>query len=119
MSSAILLNTLETAAPAQPNANDMICVSADTCGKAAMRTVVTRKISTDVCLHHTLRNEGVRSPISANMKLDAPTTSADEKNHEAVARRYAATTCGRRILFLRVHSEKQFTARWNTFTWKK
>lgn len=84
-----------------------------------MRTMVTRKTSTEVCLHHMLLNEGVRSPISANMKLDAPTASAEEKNHEAVARRYATTTCGRLNLFLRVHSEKQFTARWNRFAWKK
>ena len=100
-----------------PRLNDTICVRADTCGRTAMATVTKRKKRTEGCFHHTFLNDGVLSPASANMKFDAPITSAEEANHERDASTKAVTT----LLQLRTedgfrnisHSERQLAARWN------
>jgi hypothetical protein len=56
------------------------------------------------------------------MILENPTTSADVQNHDAVPIIYASTNgVMPYLIFLRkrVHTERQFTARWKIFAWKK
>ena len=106
----------------QPRANDTICVTAETCGRRAIIAVIARKRITAGCFHHACLSDGVLSPMRAKMMLENPTTSADVQNHDAVPMRYANT----RVVMLYVqslrkrdHSDRQFTARWKIFAWKK
>jgi hypothetical protein len=62
-------------------------VTADTCGKASITSDVTKNMMTFLLLHHPLFSDGVLHPIEAKRKLDIPTGSAGEKNHDAVAHR--------------------------------
>lgn len=106
----------------QPRANDTICVTAETCGRRAIIAVIARKRITEGCFHHACLSDGVLSPMRAKMMLENPTTSADVQNHDAVPMRYANTRVVMLyVQFLRksVHRERQFTARWKMFAWKK
>lgn len=91
----MLLIILPAPAARQPRMNETICVMADTCGRSAIRRVTERNTTTDDCLHHPSLTEGVRSPMSANMKLENPTASAEEQNHDAEAMANAHTRCDR------------------------
>ena len=75
----------------QPRANDTICVTADTCGRRAIKAVIARKRITEGCFHQEWLSDGVLSPMRAKMMLENPTTSAEVQNHDAVPMRYANT----------------------------
>jgi hypothetical protein len=62
-------------------------VTADTCGKASIARDVAKKTMTFLCFHQLLFSDGVLHPSEANRKLDIPTGSTGEKNHDAVAQR--------------------------------
>ena len=102
----------------QPRANDTICVTAETCGSKAIRAVIARKRITVDCFHQEWLSDGVLSPMRAKMILENPTTSAEVQNHDAVPIIYASTNGV--MLYLislrkRVHTDRQFTARWKIF----
>ena len=74
-----------------PSANETICVTADTCGSRSIARFSERKMTVCLFLHHIWLNGGEQRPMKAKMKLDAPIGSAEEKNQDAVAHRYATS----------------------------
>lgn len=105
-----------------PSVKETICVTADTCGRKASTIVMTRNVTTEGCLHHSLFKDGVLKPTRAKMILENPTASALVANHDNVPMMYAATSESipyRTSLRKRAHNERQFTARWKMLAWKK
>ena len=98
-----------------PRMNDTKCVMNDTPGTNAITSILKKKTIVEDCLHHLLRSRGVLQPMTAKRKLDAPTGSRGEANHERVAHTNGMSSAHALYLIpLRksAHSEKQFTARW-------
>ena len=105
-----------------PRMNDTKCVMNDTPGTNAITSILKKKTIVEDCLHHLLRSRGVLQPMTAKRKLDAPTGSSGDANHERVAQKNG--TARAHALYLiplrnSVHKEKQFTERWKRLTWKK
>ena len=104
--------------PAQrhPRANETMCVMNETPGMNAIAMQVIRKIIVEELLHHAFFSDGDLYPTMAKRKLDAPTGSADEKNHAMVPHINGTAMSVHVYLFSflnTAHMDRQLTARWN------